>query len=514
MLHAYKRLLSLAFFAAFLAMIGVACGRSNLDGYDLLADAAVDAHPDGGDGGNPDAADTGPRECNAATCPNGCCDAKGKCETGTLVQSCGGKGLACVDCVNEGFDFCDPSRRSCAREVKVCDAMSCADGCCASTGPGRNICLQGDSPKACGKGGDMCATCSDFAGPGVCDPSTRVCKTAACGPGNCPGCCSGNECRVGQDQTACGANGDACQDCTTSMDMCSSQGMVGGQCQTQPALCNPASCPSGCCFQDTCQPGTDLNSCGTGAKQCENCGAKASTCAGQACVPIPPTCTAANCAQGCCDAQQVCHGGFLSARCGSGAQACVDCTASGSTCDLAVSPRVCANMQSTCPAAYPGCPGASVATVAPSIQHVCPAADLADARAACATGAHSAACDAFYSFERSTNPTCAACLTPFDYNFQEAKGIFSCVAPFVTSTCNTSTGCAIDCQDKSCAQCDAGATQGCDNSVRQGQCSTDFLASRCIATSFGAGSGAFCNPFNYGGNFGRWLQGVGGHYCL
>ena len=65
--------------------------------------------------------------------------------------------------------------------------------------------------------------------------------------------------------------------------------------------------------------------------------------------------------------------------------------------------------------------------------------------------------------------------------------------------------------------CDAGSIQGCDNSVRQGQCSSSFQASSCIASAFGGptgGAGAFCNPFNYGGNFGRWLQGVGGHYCL
>jgi hypothetical protein len=497
-------------------MLVVACGRSNLDGYDLLADAAVDANADAGDGGSDARTDTGPEAgtCNAATCANGCCDGNGQCQTGTLVQSCGGKGLACVDCVTEGFDFCDPSRRSCAREVKVCNAMSCADGCCASMG-GRSLCLQGDSPKACGKGGAVCASCSDLGGPGICDPSTRVCKNERCGPGNCPGCCSGNDCRVGDDQTACGANGGACEDCTSTMDTCVANGVVGGQCQTQPALCNPTSCPTGCCLGDVCQPGTALNSCGTGANQCDNCGAKASTCTGQTCVPIPPTCTLANCAQGCCDAQQVCHGGFLNGRCGSAATTCVDCTATASTCDLAVSPRVCTNMQNTCPAPYPGCPG-GVATPVPSIQHVCPTTDLADARAACAGGAHSAACNLFYSFERSTNPSCAACLAPFDYGFQEAKGIFSCVAPFVSASCNNTTGCAIDCQDKSCAQCAVGATQGCENSVRQGQCSSNFQASSCIGSAFGGptgGAGAFCNPFNYGGNFGRWLQGVGGHYC-
>ncbi|MEO6574309.1 MAG: hypothetical protein ABIP89_10745, partial [Polyangiaceae bacterium] len=231
-------------------------------------------------------------------------------------------------------------------------------------------------------------------------------------------------------------------------------------------------------------------------------------------------CTPANCAQGCCDAQQVCHGGFLNNRCGSGAAACADCTTSGSTCDLAVTPRVCANAQNTCPEPYPGCPGASVATQPLAIQHVCPAADLADARAACGTGgggAHSPPCDSFFSFEQSTNPSCAACLTPFDFTFQEAQGIFTCVAPFVSAGCNTSTGCAIDCQEQSCSMCDASTIQGCDNSVRQGQCGPSFAASACITSAFAGpsgGAGAFCNPFNYAGNYGRWLQGVGGHYCL
>jgi hypothetical protein len=39
-----------------------------------------------------------------------------------------------------------------------------------------------------------------------------------------------------------------------------------------------------------------------------------------------------------------------------------------------------------------------------------------------------------------------------------------------------------------------------------------YAQAQCIGPAlFGAGS--FCNPQNYGGNYGAWLQGVGGHYC-
>jgi hypothetical protein len=146
------------------------------------------------------------------------------------------------------------------------------------------------------------------------------------------------------------------------------------------------------------------------------------------------------------------------------------------------------------------------------IQHVCSAADLTNASAACSGGAHSATCQSFYSFLQASKPACGKCLTPFDYDFNEVTGLFECAAPYVSPLCDHSTGCFTDCETQSCAQCPAGQTSTCEQNVRNGQCSTYLQQSQCVVQAFFS-SASFCNPNNYGGNFGSWLQGVGGHYC-
>jgi hypothetical protein len=138
--------------------------------------------------------------------------------------------------------------------------------------------------------------------------------------------------------------------------------------------------------------------------------------------------------------------------------------------------------------------------------------DLQNARAACAGGANTPGCASFFQFEQQVNPSCASCLGPFDVNFQDVAGLFACVAPFVGTLCDHQTGCAIDCQNTSCAQCVAGTQTQCVSDVRSNQCGSYFQQSQCAVQAF-FGPGAFCNPQNYAGNFGSWLQGVGGHYC-
>jgi hypothetical protein len=172
---------------------------------------------------------------------------------------------------------------------------------------------------------------------------------------------------------------------------------------------------------------------------------------------------------------------------------------------------VCKNQQTTCPAPYPSCPGGVTTSILP-IQHVCSALDLQDARAACAGGPNTPGCNQYFQFEQQFNPACGACLQPFDVPFNDATGIFACVAPFVDAQCDHETGCAIDCQTVSCEQCPPGGFAQCRNDVRQNQCGTYFQQSQCIGQAL-FGAGAFCNPGNYQGNFGGWLQGVGGHFC-
>lgn len=151
-------------------------------------------------------------------------------------------------------------------------------------------------------------------------------------------------------------------------------------------------------------------------------------------------------------------------------------------------------------------------TAVPVEQNVCPRDLLLDARAACASGANSPQCAAFFQFLRTRNPACFSCLSPFNVPFSEQRGIFRCVAPFVDASCNRATGCSINCQDASCDRCSAATRDACRSDVRQGQCSSFVLQSACALTAY-LGRGSFCNPLQQGNNFGRWLATVGQRYC-
>src|SRR5580704_17813965 len=97
-----SRIFSLAFGLFVVAFVGVAaCGRSSLDEFISVdggppVDGSMDAPPDSG-------------ACNMTTCPNGCCDANGRCQAGTTTNQCGLGGQVCQDCQAEGFQFCDPN---------------------------------------------------------------------------------------------------------------------------------------------------------------------------------------------------------------------------------------------------------------------------------------------------------------------------------------------------------------------------------------------------------------------
>jgi hypothetical protein len=653
---AQRRRWALLFFSAFLGLmlaLFAGCGRSALD--DALffeggvPEGGVDVRADG-DAQTPDAG-----KCSPLTCPSGCCDAKGVCRAGTDLQACGSFGRSCSDCAATGFDFCDQRAHACGKTVQDCNAKTCPTGCCErgeclagadpdecgtaaqacqhcasqglscdptsrkcggnKCGPGTcpgccigDLCVGGTDPNACGRAGQQCQNCA--AQGTVCQPTSPggICEgQPTCGPQNCPGCCIGNICVAGIDDSACGLAGQQCQNCSNGGLSCQPAGSGGGfcgkptcgpanckgccqgntcrgggdafacgvggqQCQQCPLgqscqggrcvgmeLCGLQNCPFGCCIGDICAAGTQDTACGVGGQICQNCAAQGAVCAGgkcsqtcgpqncngccagnvcvggtsasqcgaggQACKdcsaigevcqngicsPPPPPCSPTTC-PGCCDPALGCVAGFLNTRCGSGGAACVNCTAQKSTCDTAVLPRVCKNQQTTCPAPYGSCP-ASVTTSPLPIQHVCSATDLQDARAACAGGPNTPACVSYFQFEQQFNPACAACLKPFDVPFLDASGIFECVAPYVGPLCDHATGCAIDCQKVSCQQCPPASFTQCRNDVRQTQCAIYFQQSQCIGQAL-FGAGAFCNPGNYQGNFGAWLQGVGGHYC-
>ncbi|HZI16446.1 MAG TPA: hypothetical protein VE153_39135 [Myxococcus sp.] len=121
--------------------------------------------------------------------------------------------------------------------------MDCADGCCRNGFCVRRTFL------TCGVGGVDCVAC-DGARADTCS-ALGIC---ACGGG--PACtginvdrCEGGQCKCG-GSSPCGAG----QEC------------VNGQCR-----CTPGSCPNGCCVGDTCEPGNEQSKCGTGGEACQQC---------------------------------------------------------------------------------------------------------------------------------------------------------------------------------------------------------------------------------------------------
>ncbi|HEY1691774.1 MAG TPA: hypothetical protein VGG39_06415 [Polyangiaceae bacterium] len=503
-----------------------------------------------------------PGPCGPENC-TGCCFGQ-ECITGTNPTACGAKGQVCTNCSASG-ETCEPTGGNGGQCIgqPTCSAANC-NGCCQG-----NVCLPGNSSGACGEFGQACSNCQSTEGFCQVQPSGGgICQgSIGCGPQNCPGCCEGQACVQGTDPNACGIGGQSCADCTSVGGFCVAQGGFGGFCETNnfcdstncdgccdfngncqpgttanecgvaggfcndctatpgggtcsaglcqspPPVCDPSTCPSGCCDGTNCLPGSLNTFCGTGGQACTNCETAGGTCSKNACVAAPPKCDASNCT-GCCDQSDVCQAGFVDTQCGQNGASCEDCTGlvPTSTCDVNVSPRTCQSQQTQCPAPYPSCPGA-LETPSPTQQAVCSASDLQNAGSACEGGAHDSACQAFFGFEKSSNPSCATCLTQFDYDFSELTGLTTCAAPFVDAACNHITACLVDCTDKSCANCvDTGALQDCQVQVPQSVCASYYDGAACIDNSF-FGSGSFCDPNQGTGLFGDWLVQVGGFYC-
>ncbi|MBX3189734.1 MAG: hypothetical protein KF819_22100 [Labilithrix sp.] len=289
--------------ALFLVVLAAGCGRSSLE---------IETVEGGITPGN----------CGPSNCPSGCCDANGICRVGSDTRACGTRGIRCLDCVANGFTFCD-GRRVCGRDVTNCGPGECPTGCC-STEAGRSTCLAGTDPGACGRSGQSCIDCARQGRS--CDFGTRACSVGRCDASNCPGCCVGDQCLPGSDSGACGARGEQCRSCTATGQVCQSTPGGGGQCQGTPT-CGPANC-GGCCLGTTCVSGTDSTACGRQGLACSNCQAN-----GRVCVPqgqpnertcqLPVTCGPANC-PGCCVGNE-CVVATTPAACGRNGEVCRGC---------------------------------------------------------------------------------------------------------------------------------------------------------------------------------------------
>ena len=416
-LRALARLLPIFFvMGALFSSIATGCGRS-----DLLSDSLTI------DGGKKDG---GPGSCGPASCPGGCCDSNGTCRVGTDAQACGELGSTCSDCLGLGFTSCDDKTHACSKITPNCDSTNCTFGCCVTDPSGTQFCVGGTDAMECGASGASCADCTQFGD--ICEANTRTCVpskcnaqtcadgccvgnlcqhggksdtacgnggiacddcavrgqtcgtgsdggasfvcvgAAACGPKNCKGCCIGDVCVTGGDDTACGLAGTQCANCAGKGQACSAGGTCqastcspancAGCCQGNACVlmtsdaacgkggaackpcgvnttcnagtcvatppCGPATCPTGCCQAGVCATGTQSTICGNSGAACQNCSAAGLTCTGQACVK--PVCSPANCA-GCCS-NGACVAGSQDTICGNGGGACTDCTGGGQVC--------------------------------------------------------------------------------------------------------------------------------------------------------------------------------------
>ncbi|HEX8794881.1 MAG TPA: hypothetical protein VF765_28235 [Polyangiaceae bacterium] len=235
--------------------------------------------------------------CDATSCPTGCCQGN-ICQPGTDPNACGAAGGTCAMC---------PTGETCGNgSCSGCNASSCPNGCCSGS-----TCTM-PSSMACGTAGATCTNCGSKAdgcsasgtcscGGGAACGSGQACSggKCVCDAASCPtGCCSGNTCTT-PSAMACGTGGASCTSCGTTGDGCSMTGSctcgggaacgTGQACSGGKCVCDAASCPSGCCQGNTCQPGNTTAACGASGGTCQMC-ATGDTCTTGMCVAPPPVC--------------------------------------------------------------------------------------------------------------------------------------------------------------------------------------------------------------------------------
>ncbi len=183
--------------------------------------------------------------CSSQTCA-GCCMG-GVCQTGMLDTACGTGGAVCKSC---GAGSCN--KGVCGTKPAACSTSSCG-GCCQN-----DKCMSGSSQQACGQNGEVCKQCT---GGTACHKGT--CKP--CGLETCPnGCCQNMTCMNGNTPSACGASGGACTACTQDQEC------KAGACHTVVKKCSASNC-SGCCQGEVCQNGDQDSACGSGGATCQTC---------------------------------------------------------------------------------------------------------------------------------------------------------------------------------------------------------------------------------------------------
>ncbi|MGC4113524.1 MAG: hypothetical protein QM765_02425 [Myxococcales bacterium] len=318
-------------------------------------------------------------QCIACQCPEGCCDAELGCVDASAMsaKACGAKNGACLNCTLGSGDACDAdgactcgagpgcaAGTHCVSGACVCDPTTCKDGCCSSD----NKCHSPPTLAACGTAGESCTACGFGADACSSEGACRCGSGPECGPGlhcvsgacqcdatSCSGCCGPTGCVEVPSALACGKAGGECKGCDSTVadrcldGACSCNGgpacADGQRCTGAGCVCDPTSCPDGCCSGNVCQGGDALSMCGTGGAPCAVCDSSSDGCVAGACVcgsgPACKTgtvCSAGACAcdqascTGCCEASGCATSTFD--HCGAAGAPCVTCDLRSNQCQL------------------------------------------------------------------------------------------------------------------------------------------------------------------------------------
>lgn len=399
------------------------------------------------------------KPCGPSTCPIGCCDANGLCQSGGSVTGCGARGEECRTCSTN----------------QTCNSGMCtmpnATGGGSATGGGTGG-VGGGSVVGGGSGGGS-------VGGGAAGGMTLQC---ASGLTLCGTSCSNTR----TDFSNCGMCGRSCS---------AGQYCDNNACQNLPTTCTATSCPS----SHFCNPANSR--CEFGCQTNTNCGN------GQVCDTTRNLCVcptgSLSCGGSCVPVDTVTACGPSCLSCSGGPNSVPSCT--GGVCDF------------TCAAGYHRCGNACVSNfdaltcgmrcaACTSVPNSTPTCDGNDCGFVCSAGFHQCGTDCVSNFDVATcGNSCNPCTVP-------ANAIAQCMSvgggqPACTFQCNPGFArCGNQCVAESITSCGAscqtctppvGATNPqCVAGQCQYTCATGFhqCGSACASNTAVQTCGAMCTP--------------------
>jgi hypothetical protein len=282
------------------------------------------------------------------------CSSDGECAGGVCINGlCVAKdaGAPVAESCDAGSAPCVAAfDGGCWQGSRVCD-NGVLQGC-VPLSPSADLSSCGPACEPCGSSGDRCerGLCKCGTNPS-CSPGQRCSGSLCiCDPASCPaGCCDGQVC-LARSTIACGIGGAKCKACDlVKADRCSGS----GQCACgSGALCGPGQrCSAGVCICDavSCPSGCCNGSVCSQPSDltCGTGGAACKACvAGQRCNGSACVCDGASCPNGCCDGTKCQH---TFDKCGSSGGGCL-------TCDLVTADSCSSTGQCAC-GTGPACSG-------------------------------------------------------------------------------------------------------------------------------------------------------------